>query len=100
VAATLSLYDAAAIGALALLIAIAWATSSAYAISNDEPVQQHYGTLIIAYYGSGFADHAMFHYQNLYLYGGLFDVLATRLIRICNGRRIGQRPTCSSRLRI
>jgi dolichyl-phosphate-mannose-protein mannosyltransferase len=77
-----SFYDAAAIGALALLIAIAFATYSAYAISNDEPVQQHYGELIIAYYRSGFADHSLFHYQNLYLYGGLFDVLANLLQRL------------------
>ncbi len=48
----------------------------AYAISNDEQVQQHYGELIVAYYRSGFADQSLFHYDNLYLYGGLFDVLA------------------------
>jgi len=52
------------------------ATYDSYAISNDEEVQQHYGELIVAYYASGFTDQALFHYANLYLYGGLFDVLA------------------------
>jgi Dolichyl-phosphate-mannose-protein mannosyltransferase len=77
-----SLYDAAALSALALLVLIASATYGSYAISNDEPVQQHYGELIIAYYRSGFTDQALFHYQNLYLYGGLFDVLANLMQRL------------------
>jgi hypothetical protein len=58
------------------LVALAIATSGSYAISNDEEVQQHYGTLIVAYYASGFTDQALFHYVNLYLYGGLFDIVA------------------------
>jgi hypothetical protein len=74
-----SLYNATTLGALAALIVIALATYGSYAISNDEPVQQHYGELIIAYYRSGFADQSLFHYQNLYLYGGLFDVFANLL---------------------
>ncbi len=59
--------------ALALLVAC---TFRDYAISNDEEVQQRYGELIVAYYASGFADQAVFHFKNLYLYGGLFDVVA------------------------
>lgn len=47
-----------------------------YGISNDEEVQHRYGELIINYYASGFRDTALFNYKNLYLYGGLFDVLA------------------------
>ncbi len=50
-----------------------------YAISNDEGVQHHYGELIIAYYRSGFADQSVFHFENLYLYGGLFDIIAVAL---------------------
>lgn len=67
------------LAALALLIALAAlvvATCHSYAISNDEPVQQHYGELIVAYYASGLTDQALFHYVNLYLYGGLFDIVA------------------------
>ncbi len=69
-------YDLATAALLAALVALAFATYSAYAVSNDEPLQQHYGELIVAYYASGFTDQALFHYENLYLYGGLFDVLA------------------------
>src|SRR6185436_2203260 len=52
-----------------------------YAISNDEAVQHHYGELILNYYASGFTDRALFELDNLYLYGGLFDVIAIRLDR-------------------
>jgi hypothetical protein len=47
-----------------------------YGISNDEEVQHRYGELIVNYYVSGFRDSALFNYRNLYLYGGLFDILA------------------------
>jgi hypothetical protein len=69
-------YDLAAVVLLAGLVALVFATYDSYAISNDEPVQQHYGELILAYYWSGFVDQSLFHYENLYLYGGLFDALA------------------------
>lgn len=71
--------DIATVVLLALLIIIALATYKDYAISNDEGVQHHYGELIIAYYKSSFADHNLFNFQNLYLYGGLFDVIAIAL---------------------
>ena len=77
--AALSPYDWASLALLVTLVVIASVTFDAYAISNDEPVQQHYGELIIAYYRSGFSDQSVFHYVNLYLYGGLFDVVATLL---------------------
>jgi Dolichyl-phosphate-mannose-protein mannosyltransferase len=72
-------YDAAAavlFGALIVLVAF---TFRDYAISNDEEVQQHYAELIVAYYRSGFVDQAVFHFRNLYLYGGLFDLIALGL---------------------
>jgi hypothetical protein len=58
-------YDLAAVVLLAGLVALAFATYDSYAISNDEPVQQHYGELILAYYWSGFVDQSLFHYENL-----------------------------------
>ena len=45
-------------------------------------MQQQYGELIVAYYASGFADQSVFHFKTLYLYGGLFDVLAVGLQNI------------------
>lgn len=75
----MSPYDWVSLALFAALVTIAILTFNAYAISNDEPVQQHYGELIIAYYRSGFTDQSVFHYVNLYLYGGLFDIVATLL---------------------
>jgi Dolichyl-phosphate-mannose-protein mannosyltransferase len=75
-------YDLAALlllGALTLLVAF---TFRDYAISNDEEVQQRYAELIIAYYRSGLVDQALFHFRNLYLYGGLFDLVAIGLEKL------------------
>src|SRR5215813_2009835 len=67
-------YDIASCLLLSALVAAALLTFRDYAISTDEGVQHHYGELIIAYYRSGFADRELFTYENLYLYGGLFDI--------------------------
>ena len=75
-------YDlVAAMLCVTVLIVIAF-TFGDYAISNDEEVQQRYGELIVAYYASGFSDQALFHFRNLYLYGGLFDVVAVGLEKL------------------
>jgi hypothetical protein len=66
----------------AALVAAVWFTFRDYAISNDEGVQQHYGELIIAYYQSGFKVRDLFTFDNLYLYGGLFDIIAVALAHI------------------
>jgi hypothetical protein len=44
-------------------------------------VQHQYGELILAYYATGFTDQSVFHFENLYLYGGLFDVITILLER-------------------
>jgi hypothetical protein len=80
--ARLDASDAVAAGLLAGLLALVFLTVDDYAISNDEGLQQRYGELIIAYYASGFADRALFHLDNLYLYGGLFDIVAIFLQRL------------------
>ena len=72
-------YDIATVMLIAALVVIALCTFKDYAISNDEGVQHHYGELIIAYYTSGFKDQSVFNFQNLYLYGGLFDIIAIAL---------------------
>jgi hypothetical protein len=64
------------------LVATVWFTFRDYAISNDEGVQQHYGELIVAYYQSGFKVRDLFTFDNLYLYGGLFDIIAVALAHI------------------
>ena len=71
--------DAAILVLIAALVVIALCTFKDYAISNDEGVQHRYGELIIAYYTSGFRDRGVFSFDNLYLYGGLFDIIAVAL---------------------
>src|SRR3984893_4054139 len=71
--------DIATVVLLAALVVIALTTYKDYAISNDEGVQHHYGELIIAYYRSGFKVRDLFTFENLYLYGGLFDMIAVGL---------------------
>ena len=67
---------------LIALIAIALWTYHDYAVSNDEGLQHHYGELILQYYRSGLTDHAVFNFRDLYLYGGLFDIIAVRLAEL------------------
>lgn len=47
-----------------------------YGISWDEPVQQNYGKMLLAFYQSGFEDQRAFSYINLYYYGGLDWIFA------------------------
>jgi hypothetical protein len=78
-AAHVGAYDVATLVLLIGLITTVAFTFHDYAISNDEAVQHHYGELIIAYYESGFTNLSVFNFQNLYLYGGLFDIVAVLL---------------------
>ena len=75
-------FDVASWLAIAALLVIALLTFRDYAISNDEEVQHRYGELILSYYTSGLIDRSVFTYKNLYLYGGLFDIVAVLLARM------------------
>jgi hypothetical protein len=75
-------FDIATVALLAAVVVLALWTSSDYAISNDEGVQHHYGELILNYYASGLKDQSVFNFQNLYLYGGLFDIIAVALAHL------------------
>ena len=59
-----------------VLLGLVGLTFGQYAVSNDEGVHHHYGELIIAYYKSRFTGRSVFGFDNLYLYGGLFDIVA------------------------
>ncbi|MET0292435.1 MAG: hypothetical protein ABW136_08725, partial [Steroidobacteraceae bacterium] len=72
-------WDIATVVILALMAVFVLLTFDQHAISNDEPVQHKYGQLLLEYYGSGFTDQRVFHYINLYHYGGLFDLIAASL---------------------
>lgn len=77
-----NVFDLLTCALLAALVVIAFRTVGDYAISNDEGVQNRYGELIIDYYRSGLADRDLFGFRDLYLYGGLFDVIALALAKI------------------
>jgi hypothetical protein len=69
-------YTVASYSLLAILILFTLLTFRQYGISNDEEVQHVYGRLLLEFYESGFQNQSAFHYKNLYLYGGFFDVIA------------------------
>lgn len=46
----------------------------------DEDVQREYGELILAWYRSQFVERGALDFRNLYLYGGLFDLLSQWII--------------------
>lgn len=73
------IHDIATVALITGLVILALGTFRDYAISNDEGVQHHYGELIVAYYTSGFRNQSLFNFENLYLYGGLFDVASIAL---------------------
>lgn len=76
------LYDRLAWLALAVLVVLVAWTFDDYGISNDEEVQHIYGAKLLAFYLTGFADTSAFDYKNLFLYGGLFDIIAVALAEI------------------
>ena len=76
------IFQHAAYALLALVALFILFTFTQYGLSNDEPVQHEYGRLLLDFYRSGFVDQKAFHYVNLYLYGGLFDLIAALLEKI------------------
>ncbi|MEZ0332085.1 MAG: ArnT family glycosyltransferase [Methylophilaceae bacterium] len=64
------------LGLLTLIAIFIAFTFDQHGISNDEEVQHVYGRLLLQFYKSGFVDQDAFHYRNLYLYGGFFDLIA------------------------
>jgi hypothetical protein len=63
---------------LAVTIAVL-VTFTDYGITWDEDVHNHYGVLVLSYYLSGFTDLRATHWQDLFNYGGGFDMLAAAL---------------------
>jgi Dolichyl-phosphate-mannose-protein mannosyltransferase len=72
-------FDLATVLLTIAITAIALWTFHDYAVSNDEGLQHHYGQLILEYYRSGRTDDTVFGFRDLYLYGGLFDIVSVRL---------------------
>ena len=72
-------FDLATALLIVVIASIALLTFHDYAVSNDEGLQHHYGQLILEYYRSGMTDETVFGFRDLYLYGGLFDIVGVRL---------------------
>ncbi len=58
-----------------LLLPAMLALSLDFGVTWDEELQQNYGQYVADYFASGFTDHAALTYRDLYLYGGMFDLL-------------------------
>lgn len=63
------------VSTLLLLLAVARYGADAGMIW-DEPLQAEYGNRILAWFRSGFTDRTATTYEDLYLYGGLFELIA------------------------
>jgi hypothetical protein len=63
-------------GTVVMLVAL---TYRDYGIVWDEEWQNVYGEKLLSYYLSGFQDRSAFAYRDLYLYGGVFDLVAAAL---------------------
>jgi len=62
--------------AVTILVVI---TFTDYGITWDEDVHNYYGILVLNYYLSGFTDLRATHWQDLFNYGGAFDMIAAIL---------------------
>ncbi len=67
---------------LVLLAVVAVLTFRDYGITWDEEIQRIYGDKLLAYYGSLFHDRSVFSLDNLFYYGGLFEIVAALTAKI------------------
>ena len=70
------LLDRLAVAVLVVTAVIALLTFRDYGLGWDDYTHSEYGDLLLALYGSGFADRRALSFVNLYEYGGGFDMLA------------------------
>src|SRR5262249_4247415 len=74
--------DAIAILVLLLIGAAAALTFRDYGLGWDDYTHSQYGDLLLALFGSGFADRRALSFVNLYFYGGGFDMLAALFAKV------------------
>jgi hypothetical protein len=70
------LFDRLAVAVLVAVAGVALMTFRDYGLGWDDYTHSEYGELLVALYGSGFADRRALSFVNLYMYGGGFDLLA------------------------
>jgi hypothetical protein len=66
----------------AALAVLMLATAHQVGLTWDEEYHRNYGDFVIAWYRSGFHDRSALTYEDLYLYGGFFDVVAQLLVHV------------------
>jgi hypothetical protein len=66
---------------LATLAVVMLATFQHYGTVWDEEVQFLYGEYVLSWFSSGFQDRRALSFGDLWLYGGLFDVVANLVVR-------------------
>jgi hypothetical protein len=75
-------FDGLAVVVFAVLGALIIFTFQDYGLSWDGRLQLEYGEMILRFFHSGFADTKAATYENMPLYGGLFDAVVQSLTRI------------------
>jgi dolichyl-phosphate-mannose-protein mannosyltransferase len=76
------IFDRLAVAALVALAGVALMTFRDYGLGWDDYTHSEYGELLVALYGSGFADRRALSFVNLYMYGGGFDMLAALAAKV------------------
>ena len=74
--------DRIAIGVLIFVALVAVFTFRDYGLGWDDYTHSQYGDLLLALYGSGFADQRALSFVNLYKYGGGFDMAAALAAKV------------------
>jgi len=80
-------FASAAADRLAVIVLLTIAVAAAltfrdYGLGWDDYTHAQYGDLLLALYGSGFADRRALGFVNLYMYGGWFDMLAALAAKV------------------
>jgi hypothetical protein len=78
-AANSKFYHRAMLVILGIVAGLILLTFTHYGITWDEELQSQYGQAVVDYYLSGFKDLRYAEIYNLYLYGGMFDGLASAI---------------------
>ena len=65
-----------------LILGLVFFSFRDFGITWDEPNQNRYGKYVVQYYQTFFLDESALSYLDAYLYGALFDALASLLVRL------------------
>jgi len=70
------------LGLVAVAVLLVLSTFRDYGVTWDEDVHNWYGNFVLNYYLSFFDDKRALHWQDLYNYGAVFDMLAAAINRV------------------